>query len=322
VRIVLWIVVTLFGALTLLGFLGRVWWPLELASFFRPWYAGLLALAAVLALPFRSFAVALAALVLVAVNVAVVALAIRDRPSYPRALAGSRVKVLLANLYARNDDYGRVAALIRRERPDVIGLTELTPAWSRALGGVLARYRSRAVAPRPGPFGIGLYGRVPLDRTRLEPFAPGAPNAAVASLALAGRPVTLVLVHPPFPFTAENGTERRDQLEAIGDLVASGRLGRNVAICGDLNAPPWTWAARRLVSRAAATDIARGDGFEGTWPRWLPAPLRLPLDTCLLSDGVTLLSRSAGPNVGSDHLPLIVELGAAESVPRSGERDF
>jgi endonuclease/exonuclease/phosphatase (EEP) superfamily protein YafD len=306
--LVLRVVVALLGALTVLGFLGRFWWPLELASFFRPWFGALLVVAALLALPVRLFRLAAAALALAAADVA--AVAVPDRPSYPPAVPGSRVELLLLNVWARNDDYGGVADLIGRERPDVVGLTELTPAWARALAPVLASFPSRALSPARGAFGIGLYSRVPLRGARLSRFAAGAPPAAVASLTLAGRAVTLVLAHPPFPVTPGNARARRRQLESIGHAFRRGELGSRVAVCGDLNSPAWSYAARRLMAAGLSDTAARLP--RGTWPRWLPAPLRLPLDTCLLSNRLTLVSRSIGPNVGSDHLPLLIELGVAE----------
>jgi endonuclease/exonuclease/phosphatase (EEP) superfamily protein YafD len=304
--------VAFFGALTILGFLGRFWWPFELISFFRPWQALFLLVFAAVALPLRFYAAALAALALAAGNVAVVAEAVRERPSFPPAAAGTTVKLLFLNVFAENDDYDRVADLIREERPAVVGLTELTPAWARALRPTLARYPASASAPREGFFGIGVWGQSPLRRPRIEPFAEGGRNAVLATLALGPYRATLVVVHPPFPFTPAGARDRRRQLDAIGAAVDRGQLGRRVAVCGDLNATPWSATERRLVFRGL-TDVSVGRGFAGTWPSFLPAFLRLPLDTCLVR-GLTLVDRRLGPRVGSDHLPLVVELG----VPSTG----
>jgi endonuclease/exonuclease/phosphatase (EEP) superfamily protein YafD len=299
--------IAIFGALTILGFLGRFWWPFELISIFRPWQALVLLVLAAAALPLRLFAVGLLALTLATANVAAVAEALWERPGFRPAVAGTTVKLLLVNVFAENDDYDRAARLIRDERPAVVGITELTPAWARELAPVLARYPRRAVAPRDGFFGIGLWGRTLLRRPRIEPFAAGGRNAVLATLALGRYRATLVLVHPPFPFTPIGARDRSRQFDAIGDALDRGDLGQRVAVCGDLNATPWSATERRLVSRGL-TDVSVGRGFAGTWPSFLPAFLRLPLDTCLVR-GLTLVDRRTGPHVGSDHLPLVVELG-------------
>ena len=40
--------------------------------------------------------------------------------------------------------------------------------------------------------------------------------------------------------------------------------------------------------------------------------LRVPLDNCLVSQGVTVLERERGSDVGSDHFPLIIRFGSSE----------
>jgi endonuclease/exonuclease/phosphatase (EEP) superfamily protein YafD len=220
---------------------------------------------------------------------------------------GTTVRLLLLNVFGENTDFDAVADLVRSERADVVGLTELTPTMADAIAPALARYRARAAEPQTGFFGIGLYGtRKALRRPRIETFAEGARNAAVGILRLGGRRATLVVLHPPFPITPRGAEDRSSQLDAIADAVERGELGPRVAVCGDLNAPSWTATARRLVD-AGLTDTTSGYRLEGTWPSFLPGPLRLPLDNCLIR-GLTLVSRSTGESVGSDHLPLVFEL--------------
>lgn len=304
------LLVGLLGGLTLLAFLGRYWWPLELASFFRPLEAALLLALALAGLAIRLPATAAAAALLALVGAAAVLAATWERPRYATP-EGRPAELLLINVWERNDDYGQVAALVERELPDVVGLSELTPEWARALEPALARYATRATAPRPGSEGIGLYGRQGLSGPRIRTFAPGAAPAAVGFVRVGSRRLTLVLIHPPFPVTPENARRRSAQLAALADEIRAGRLGPRVAVCGDLNAPPWSASARRLARQAGLTDTSRGYRLQGTWPSFLPGPLRIPLDGCFVSAGVALVSRTARPGVGSDHLPLVVELAAA-----------
>src|SRR5262245_29015361 len=95
--------VTLFGALTLLGLLDR-WTPyLELATFHRLQYAVLLGIAALAAIPLRSYRVSVVALLLAGVNLLVISQVFSPPPA---AAAGSpRLRLLVVNVEYSNDEH-------------------------------------------------------------------------------------------------------------------------------------------------------------------------------------------------------------------------
>jgi endonuclease/exonuclease/phosphatase (EEP) superfamily protein YafD len=125
----------------------------------------------------------------------------------------------------------------------------------------------------------------------------------VARVDLDGKPLTLLLTHVHTPFAGEI---HRRQFEALAD--ARERLGKRLAVCGDFNAVPWSSSFRDLASAADLTDSHRGHWLEGSWPSW-GALVRVPIDNCLVSDGVAVLDRERGPDVSSDHFPLIIRFG-------------
>ncbi len=77
----------------------------------------------------------------------------------------------------------------------------------------------------------------------------------------------------------------------------------------------------RLLALASALGFAlattvSGFGLKPTWPTSLPL-LMIPLDHCLLSPGLRVTSFEVGPRVGSDHLPVLVEIAPLQA--RLGE---
>jgi endonuclease/exonuclease/phosphatase (EEP) superfamily protein YafD len=298
-------VVWFFGALTLLGLLDRFSAYLELLTFFRVQYAALLLAAAVVALFVGRARVALAALLLVAVNLAIVVPTWVSRGAETTAGSGS-LSLLVLNLEDGNARHADVARLIRETDPDVVGLIELTPVWARGLAPALDRFPHQRVRAERGAYGIGLYSRVTLGRATLERFPPDGPVSVVARLETGGDSLTLVLTHVRTPFA---GDIHRRQFEALAD--ARDRLGEHLVICGDLNAVPWSSSFRRLAAAADLTDSHRGHWLEGSWPTW-GALIRVPIDNCLVSRGIAVLERAYGEDVGSDHFPLLVRLGISE----------
>jgi endonuclease/exonuclease/phosphatase (EEP) superfamily protein YafD len=299
-------VVWFLGATTLLGLLDPLSSYLELLTFFRVQYAALLVVAALAALAVRLRRVALAALVLLVVNLAVVTptwLSSRNEAG----TGSSSLTLLLINLESGNKQHADVSQLITQTRPDVVGLVELTPIWADALAPALSRFSSRKIEAQDGAYGIGLFSKPSFSQANVEHFAGDAAPSIVARFDVGGESFTLVLTHVHTPFA---GDIHRRQFEALAD--ARKALGERVAICGDLNAVPWSSSFRHLASAAALTDSHRGHWLEGSWPSW-GTLLRVPLDNCLVSREVTVLERRQGADVGSDHLPLIIRFGMSEA---------
>jgi endonuclease/exonuclease/phosphatase (EEP) superfamily protein YafD len=298
--------VVVLGAATLLGYLDRISWFFELGTFFRLQYAVVLLALAVLAVLARDAVAAAVAVALAAVNIGTIAPHWTPRSPAP-LLGADRVRLLFVNVDVANRDRAAVAAYIERSDPDLVGITELSPAWLAGLTPALSRYRYRVSAVRDDAYGIGLFSRRALEGRVVHLPAHGPPTV-VASLRLAGRPVTLVLTHPHTPFGPHAGGLHQEQLRALA--AGRRRWHARALVCGDLNTPPWSGPLRTLMRNAHLSDSHRGYGFESSWPTWA-WPLRVPIDNCLVSPGLAIVARSRGPRVGSDHFPLSVELSAA-----------
>jgi endonuclease/exonuclease/phosphatase (EEP) superfamily protein YafD len=79
-------------------------------------------------------------------------------------------------------------------------------------------------------------------------------------------------------------------------------------MAGDFNASPWSHA----FSGPARAGFHRAAGLlPGTWPggvHWAG----IPIDQVLASPHWTLISSRVGPDIGSDHRPMITTLGLTE----------
>jgi endonuclease/exonuclease/phosphatase (EEP) superfamily protein YafD len=295
------VLVVLAGVPSVLGLLDR-WSPyLELATLFRLQYAVLLGAAALAALAIRTYRLALGALLLVVLNLAVIA----HVPRAPAAAtAGApRLRFLVANVEYGNHHYDRLVRLVREVDPDVIALTELTPAWVRGLDAALKDHPNRRLAPEQGAYGAGLYSKVPLHESRIERFPAGGSPSVVATVAIGTRPLAVVVTHVHTPFA---GDRRTRQLHALADELQ--RLGKPAAVCGDFNAVPWSQPIYDLAEDADLRSIYGRFGLAATWPADSSRLFRVPLDNCLISKRVAVADRRVGPDIGSDHLPLILDL--------------
>jgi endonuclease/exonuclease/phosphatase (EEP) superfamily protein YafD len=110
------------------------------------------------------------------------------------------------------------------------------------------------------------------------------------------RGVQITSTHPPSP--GDPGL-RADRDRQLADISAGIDLDRPYIVAGDFNATPWS-AAYETVPGARAGDPR----FEGTFPAFLGA-LGLPIDHIKFGGGLVLVDYRAGPDIGSDHLPLV-----------------
>jgi len=296
-------VVVLVGLASVLGLLDRLSWVFELADVFRLQYLVVLVGAGVAALALRRVRLAALAAALAAVNVAVLGIPLVAPATAASGTPHGSLRLVVANVEVGNTDFAAVERLVARTKPDVFGVTELTPIMARHLDRRLSQYRVRVLSTRRDAYGIGLYSRVPLLSARVVHLPADGPPTIVARLRVAARPVTLVVTHVHTPFA---GSIHVRQLQAL-DADRRG-LGARAVVCGDFNSPPWTGPLRQFASAGGFRDLYRGSAWSAySWPSWSSA-LRVPLDNCFLSGGVTVRSYRDGSSTGSDHRPLVVDL--------------
>ena len=300
------------GVLSLAGFFGDAAWGLEILSHFRVQYTlAFLFLAAVFAVG-RKWKATLATLALAFANALPVLLFLLP-PAAPPPLPGPSFRAMLMNVNSHSGDPARVRAAIERFQPDLLAIEEISARWLDALAPVLATYPYRTVDPRFDNFGIGLFSRFPIGSAVVEPFGLVDVPSIFAEISLEGRTLAVVATHPMPPGDALLAAERNRQLDWLARRVAA--LPHPVLLLGDLNVSPWSPAYRRFIETSGLRDSARGRSIQPTWPAPLPL-LWIPLDHALHSPDVAVVSRQIGPDVGSDHYPLVVDFAWAPAPSR------
>lgn len=293
--------------------LGRLDWRADLITHFRePALAMTLTVLAGLVRRHPRIATAIACLAVV--QAAPLARYAGSNPIRADARAPERLRVLMANLWVDNTRYEDLERLIRRERPDIVGLVELTPEWVAGLAAIRDEFPYRVEAPT-GTSGLALWFREP-PRV-IDPPAPPLPGASPflhAEFTFAGRPRHLWLVHPTMPFVRKD----RAELPALAALIGRARGSR--IVIGDLNTTEGSPWFSDFVRDIGLRDSRHGFGRQPSWPTdW---PYRIALEHAFVSGDLAVVARRLGPTIGSDHFPLILDLApAAASATAVGELD-
>ena len=288
--------------------LARLDWRADLLAHFRePALALSLVGAMVLARASRAGSVVLAALTLWQAGNLATCYAPNPVPPDPQATA--RLRLVVANVLVDNPDRQGLIDLVRRERPDVLGLVEASRAWLAGLSPIQAEYPWRYDFPaQDDGSGLALWLKQrPRLVERIDPLTTGGNPVVHAVLDLDGRAVHLWLVHFVSPLERPEVLPAGREFEALADLVGLDRGAKLVV--GDFNSTDGSPHFARFLSRSGLRDSRIGFGRQGSWPAG--SPYRIAIDHAFLSPELAVARRALGGRIGSDHLPLLLEVAPA-----------
>lgn len=301
----------------LAGFFGRLHPAFDSFAHFRIHLAVLMALTALVLVGSRFFLEGVVAIALAFGAIATTTGAI-DLPllgsTRAQAAAGQPVyRLLQLNLLYNNPEPNRVLSLIGRIRPDVITLNEASAMWADRLELLSAAYPYRVLCPFPnGRWGVAILSSRPFVQDA-EARCYDRGSFAIAPIDFGGRAADIATLHLgwPWPF------HQPRQLSALVGPLAY--LGDTALLAGDMNATPWSGAVSR-VAELGGLELMRSAG-----PTWqtnrLPQFMRfagLPIDQVFYR-GVTIHNAQTLEEVGSDHLPVLVEFSLPPRTPKPKE---
>ena len=302
----------LIGLISLAGFFGRWWWVLDLAASFRPQFAVVL-LAGGAALLVRSWPrMGWVILTLGIVNLAYVAPLFWGRQDIPAA--SPTIRVVSFNVQGQNEQYEQVIEFLAEVDADVIFLHEANRLWEGAFSEALAGGRLPYLQHRSRPDHL-IFSTLTL--TRASPWevvshgwAEQEARAMEVAVGLGGTEVTMLGIHPLAPTNSRRAALRDAQFEFVADWVGKAR-GPTVVV-GDFNATPWSHVFRPLTG-SGLRNSQRGFGLSPSFPVDGSFLTRVPIDHLLHSSHLAVSARWLGPDLGSDHFPLVVDLALISS---------
>lgn len=213
------------------------------------------------------------------------------------------LRLMLVNVWVNNAHHDRVIDLIRDERPDVVILQEINRRWLASLSTIEDDYPFQARSPNARHYGDVIYSRVPMVEQYLTTTSYGNPSVMSVELDV-GEPITLVSMHPPPPMSQRLHSMYRQMYDAAVRHLQNADGPRLFA--GDMNCSMWGASYRRLVRETDMHDARQGFGVLPSWPTHSPL-MRTAIDHVLHDAQFQVLNCRLGPNVGSDHRPVIVD---------------
>lgn len=303
---VTWLCAVVLLLLSLAGFVPQPQWYVDNVAQLR--IPLLIAVAALLfiALPMRRKQLTKLLLAMLLIDALPIATMYLPGPAVPSQQESRGVKVIASNVWgARNPDQKPFEHMIHDEQPDIFILIELTPQWINALKRDLPEYSIQFQENISG--GTAIFSKIPIQQQDMRGVSPRQRRFGVCgTINVDGQDVLLIGSHPPAPQALKRWQSRNAELLRLSEDVRRESAIHPVVIAGDLNTTPWSFYFQRLIE-AGLHDSEQGVGPQPSWSRRMPLPM-VPIDHALYTDGIAIRNRRLGPDIGSDHLPVIFEI--------------
>lgn len=292
---------------TLATFAGDWWWVMDVGANFRVQYMVVLSLIAAMLAAGRQFRAALVAGAGASLNLAVIIPVYFGGPATPAANA-TVLRMASINVNSSNQRYESVKRFVDSANLDLIVFQEVNASWLRELDDLRTRYPYVVAHPGWTCSGIAMFSRLPLSNGEIGFWGEAGLPSVLARINIHGRELTVLGSHPMPPGSSESTRLRDEQFTALGRKLLE--VQGPVVLLADLNCTPWSRRFRELLDAAHLKNSANGWGIQPTWPSWpyFSKLLGIPIDHCLVSKEIGITNREVGPDIGSDHFPLVVGL--------------
>lgn len=288
------------------GYLGGVHRWLELTSHFKVQYAALSLCCVIFFCIRRRWRWSAASLLCVALNFAVILPFYLPRSGeHGEVATNEKLKLLLSNVNTANTNYAAVLELVRTENPDIVIVQEVDDRWLSNIAGLRISHPYTDAATQRDNFGIAIFSRFPLKETRIVYLNGLSVPSIEAKADIAGREIYVLTMHPPPPVNDTAFSSRNEHFARAASYIK--QQSTPAILIGDHGETLRSPYFQKLMRDGDLVDVRRGFGILPSWST-SNRLMMIPIDHCLTTPDIGVLGVRTGADVGSDHLPLIVEL--------------
>ena len=307
------------GILTVAGFLGRFSWVFDAVCHFRAQYFFILMLSAILFTYGRKWAPCILTSIFALINATIFIpyLAVVE----PVQADPHKIRALSINLDFNNASFDRTVSFITKSQPQLLILEELSEGWEEALRETLAKFpyfiRLKYANAYPSDsrnwvrdiveehkMSLGLFSKLPFESSKLGQFETYPTPYVMGQFKFKGKPFTLFGAHLIAPIGNVLSKVRNNEIAVLTQQIQA--ISQPTVLLGDLNVTPWSPFFKDLIQKTGLKETRKGRGIYPTWPT-RHVSMQIPIDHSLTSSGIIVHSFRLGPDVGSDHFPLVLD---------------
>ena len=218
----------------------------------------------------------------------------------------TKIRLMQVNVNTANTRYQDVEKYILGQDPDILLLEEVNSKWLFNLNQIQEKYPYKILYPQDDNFGIAMFAKIKPSYSKINHFGDYALPFIQAKFKICKDSITIFGIHTIPPIGKTRWQERNSMLQDMGNWVKQ-QQGHPTILLGDLNITPYSFFFKKLQQDGNLRNSQCGFGIQPSWPNQL-FPLLIPIDHCLVTKDIEVSNRFIGPNVGSDHFPLVIDI--------------
>lgn len=216
------------------------------------------------------------------------------------------ISIMSINLLSTNRDDSAVIDYIESRNPDVLVLVEINSYWDKQLTEILKTYSYRHKVVREDNFGISVWSKLPANLKTIYFDEFQLPSILLETEQFENS-FSLIATHPFPPVGKRQFKIRNDHLNKLAAFISRKDFSNTVVI-GDFNTSSFSKNFQIFKEKATLKDSREGFGILPSWPA-NAFFLQTTLDHAMVSENVQVITRQVGEYIGSDHLPIYLEIG-------------
>jgi endonuclease/exonuclease/phosphatase (EEP) superfamily protein YafD len=278
----------------------------ELSCHFRLQYLFLGVLLAFVFIVLRSWKYLSIALLILFLNAFVIAPYYLSTAETNEDVLDQKIRIVSSNLFFRNKDYNRIIDFIGNSNADIVLLQEATMLSMKEFRILRSQYPHVRYQANRNNHGLALLSHHPISKFQSSNFT--VPYLR-AEIKVNGQRVTVLNTHLFTPTSSWRFENRNIDLREFGSLARTSK--GPLIVAGDFNMSIWSPYYSEFIRDTELKDARNGFGLVPTWPTHMPLVM-IPIDHFLVSSDVKVLNLNTGSSIGSDHLPLVLDVAFAQ----------
>ncbi|MEQ1705562.1 MAG: endonuclease/exonuclease/phosphatase family protein [Rickettsiales bacterium] len=260
--------------------------------------------------PRKIFAVWMLAL---AIGFALPAYQVLSPAPIPEGTEKARIKILQFNVLYINDEFKKTIPWIIEQNADIVVLQEITQPRADELKELKKHYPWSQVRTndKRRAFGMAIFSKLPVKKFDYIDIGDGWNHYTRTEFSINNLKLNLYELHTPPPVSELFFELRNQNLSVLADVMSKDESPYRILI-GDLNSTIYSPYLQNVLTSAKLYSNQQNYNMEGTWPNFLPAPLRITIDHVLTSKQIKIENREVATDKNSDHLPVITTLSLYE----------